>query len=82
MKLSRIIKIALVVLCLGALTSCSTPPRGEPGEFRIKATVLAVNERIEVEVSIATTHSASIGCLPMPRPPIITRRAREYRAPI
>ena len=50
MKFSKIMKIALIALCLGALTSCSTPPAGEPGEFRLKATVLAVNERIEVEV--------------------------------
>ena len=50
MKLSRIIKIALAVLCLGALTACDPTPVGEPGEFRLKATVNAVEEHLEVEV--------------------------------
>ena len=50
MKLSKIIKIALLVLCLGALTACDAAPTGEPGEFRLKATVTAVTDRLEVEV--------------------------------
>lgn len=50
MNFSKIIKIALAVLTLSLLTSCAPTPPGEPGEFRLKATVTAVTDRIQVEV--------------------------------
>ncbi len=48
--MKKIIKCILMLLTLGMITSCSDENNSAKGDFSMKAAVLDVSERIEVEV--------------------------------